>query len=96
MYAILELSSEFELRQKTCWSFKSKVQQAMESSLNQPLTGTIHVDEFMFGGPEEDKKGRSKGLKSLRNQNKRIENGIIRLQYRNQVNKNRFVPTQLQ
>jgi len=61
----LELSSEFELRQKTCWSFKSKVQQAMKSSLNHPLTGIIHVDEFMIGGPEEDKRGRSKGLKKL-------------------------------
>lgn len=50
----------------------------------------------MVGGPEEDKKGISKGLKSLRNHNMRIENGIIRLQYRNQTNKNRFVPTQLQ
>ena len=37
----------------------------MESSLNHPLTGTIHVDEFMVGGPEENKKGRSKGLKKL-------------------------------
>lgn len=61
----LELSSEFELRQKTCWAFKSKVQQVMESSLNYPLTGTIHVDEFMVGGPEENKKGRSKGSKKL-------------------------------
>lgn len=61
----LELSSEFELRQKTCLSFKSKVQQAMKSSLNHPLTGIIHVDEFMVGGPEENKKGRSKGLKKL-------------------------------
>ena len=61
----LELSSEFELRQKTCWSFKSKVQQAMKSSLNHPLTGIIHVDEFMVGGPEENQKGRSKGLKKL-------------------------------
>ena len=61
----LELSSEFELRQKTCWFFKSKVQQAMKSSLNHPLTGVIHVDEFMIGGPEENKKGKSKGLKKL-------------------------------
>lgn len=60
-----ELSSEFELRQKTCWSFKLKVQQSMQSSLNHPLTGTIHVDEFMIGGPEKDKRGRSKGLKKL-------------------------------
>jgi hypothetical protein len=35
----------------------------MGSSLNHPLTGTIYVDEFMAGGPEENKKGRSKGLK---------------------------------
>ena len=27
-----ELSEEFELRQKTCWEFKWKVQQAMQSS----------------------------------------------------------------
>lgn len=61
----LELSNEFELRQKTCWSFKLKIQQAMSSSLNHPLTGVIHVDEFMIGGPEEGKKGRSKGNKKL-------------------------------
>jgi len=46
-------------------AFKSKIQQAMKSSLNYPLTGTIHVDEFMVGGPEEDKRGRSKGSKKL-------------------------------
>jgi hypothetical protein len=61
----LELSSEFELSQKTCWAFKSKVQQEMGSSLSHSLTGTIHVDELMIGGPEEIKKGRSKGLKKL-------------------------------
>ena len=37
----------------------------MQSSLNHPLTGTIHVDEFMVGGPEENKKERRKGLKKL-------------------------------
>lgn len=61
----LELSKEFELRQKTCWSFKLKIQQAMASSMNYPLNGTVHVDEFMIGGPEEGKKGRSKGDKKL-------------------------------
>lgn len=29
----LELSREFDLRQKTCWGFKWKIQQAMQSSL---------------------------------------------------------------
>ena len=61
----LELSSEFELRQKTCWLFKQKVQEAMRSSLKSQLTGVIHADEFVIGGPEEGKKGRSKGSKKL-------------------------------
>ena len=61
----LELSNEFELRQMTCWSFKQKLQQVMKSSLKIPLTGLVHVDEFVIGGPEEGKKGRSKGLKKL-------------------------------
>lgn len=61
----LELSSEFELRQKTCWAFRRKVQLAMRSSLKSPLTGMVHVDEFVIGGPVEGKKGRSKGMKKL-------------------------------
>ena len=61
----LELSNEFELRQMTCWAFKQKLQQVMKSSLKSLLTGIIHVDEFMVGGPEVGKKGRSKGLKKL-------------------------------
>ena len=61
----LELSNEFELRQKTCWEFKWKIQQAMASSLQYPLEGKVHVDEFMIGGPEEQKRGRHKGAKKL-------------------------------
>lgn len=61
----LELSHEFELRQPTCWEFKWKIQQAMQSSKLHPLTGEVHVDEFFIGGPEEQKRGRSKGNKRL-------------------------------
>lgn len=61
----LELSHEFELRQPTCWGFKWKIQQAMQSSKRYPLTGEVHVDEFFIGGPEEQKPGRSKGNKRL-------------------------------
>lgn len=61
----LELSNEFELRQMTCWAFKQKLQQVMKSSLKSPLTGVVYVDEFVVGGPEVEKKGRSKGLKKL-------------------------------
>jgi len=61
----LELGREFELRQETCWAFKLKIQRAMASSLKYPLKGTVHVDEFMVGGPEAGKRGRSKGDKKL-------------------------------
>lgn len=61
----LELSEEYELRQKTCWAFKWKIQQAMRSSLLYPLGGEVHVDEFYIGGEEEQKYGRTKGKKKL-------------------------------
>lgn len=61
----LELSREFDLRQKTCWNFKWKIQQAMAISLTNPLQGLVHVDEFFIGGPEIQKRGRSQGDKKL-------------------------------
>lgn len=61
----LELSQEYELRQKTCWAFKRKIQQAMQSSMQYPLSGIVHVDEFFISGEEEGKPGRSKGDKKL-------------------------------
>ena len=39
-----ELSRKLNLRQKTCWSFKRKVMNAMKSSRNHPITGTAEVD----------------------------------------------------
>lgn len=60
-----ELSEEYELRQKTCWAFKWKIQQAMRSSRRYPLEGQVHVDEFYVGGVEEQKRGRSCGRKRL-------------------------------
>lgn len=55
----VELSNEFDLRQITCWNFKRKIQEVMHSSKKHPLTGTVHVDEFMTGAYEEGKQGRS-------------------------------------
>jgi hypothetical protein len=46
-----ELSRKLGLRQKTCWSFKQKVIEAMKSGGNNPLKGNIEVDEFYVGGP---------------------------------------------
>jgi hypothetical protein len=61
----LELSNEFGLRQKTCWDFKWKLQKVMKSSKKYLLEGEIHVDEFLIGGAEEQKRGRSKSKKKL-------------------------------
>jgi len=55
----LELSEEFSLRQKTCWEFKWKIQQAMASSKQYKLTDLVHIDEFLIGEYEEGKVGRS-------------------------------------
>ena len=41
------------------------MQEVIKSSLKRPLTGLVHVDEFIIGGPEKGKRGRSKGLKKL-------------------------------
>jgi len=72
-----ELSKEFEQRQKTCWEFKWKIQQAMRSSGNYPLKGVVHVDEFYVGGEEEGgKRGRGKGNKRLVIVALEIDNGV--------------------
>ena len=60
-----ELSEEYELRQKTCWEFKWKIQQAMQGTGNYPLTGKVHVDEFYVGGAEEGVIGRGSKNKRL-------------------------------
>ena len=59
------LSRELSLRQKTCLSFKRKVQEAMKSSQQHPLTGLVDVDEIAIGGHDEQSQGRSKGDKKL-------------------------------
>lgn len=60
-----ELSEEYGLRQKICWEFKWKIQQAMQSSKQHPLTDDVQVDEFYVGAPEEGVPGRKAGKKRL-------------------------------
>ena len=61
----VELSKEYNINQKSAWLFKRKAQEAMKSSGKYPLNGKVEVDEFMIGGPEEKRRGRSKGDKKL-------------------------------
>lgn len=60
----LDLSSEFDLCQKTCWLLKQKVQEAMRSSLKSQLTGLIHADEFVLAVQKKVKKEEVKGRKN--------------------------------
>lgn len=59
----IELGREYALQQKTCWLFKRKAQEAMKSNGASMLEGIIQIDEFVIGGQEEKKQGRSEGKK---------------------------------
>ena len=60
-----ELAKEFGCQQKSAWLLKAKLQNMMKSSNNFPLEEEVQVDEFLVGGLEEGKQGRSHGKKSL-------------------------------
>lgn len=58
-----QMSKRLNIRYNTAWLFMHKVRIAMKSSENFPMTGTVIVDEFVFGGKEDLKQGRSKDSK---------------------------------
>ncbi|WMJ74117.1 IS1595 family transposase [Cytophagaceae bacterium ABcell3] len=60
------LAERFGLQQKTTWFFRQKVQQAMKSSLEYPLTDEVHVDEFEIGTPQKGQQGRSASEEKVR------------------------------
>jgi hypothetical protein len=54
-----QVAKRYSITQKTAWLFMQKVRIAMESSGKYPLLGNVHVDEFVVGGKETGKQGRS-------------------------------------
>ena len=54
-----QMSKRYEIRYVTAWSFMQKVRSAMKSSEKYPMYGDVIVDEFVFGGKEDLKQGRS-------------------------------------
>lgn len=54
-----ELSRKLGLRQKTCWLFKRKIMNAMQSSGNNKVDDNVEVDETVIGGQEEGVVGRN-------------------------------------
>jgi len=57
------ISERFGVTEKTARLFMHKVREAMKSSGNHPMEGNVHVDEFVIGGKEEGKVGRSYNVK---------------------------------
>ncbi len=49
----------YGVTEKTARLFMLKVREAMSSSGNSPMDGNVHVDEFVLGGREQGKIGRS-------------------------------------
>jgi len=54
-----QVARRYSISPTTAWTFMHKVRKAMESSHQQPMDGEVHVDEFVFGGKETLKQGRS-------------------------------------
>lgn len=49
----------YGVTEKTARLFMLKIREAMSPSGNNPMDGTVHVDEFVLGGKEKEKVGRS-------------------------------------
>ena len=54
-----QMAKRYGITQKTAWFFMQKVKLGMKSSFQNPLTGNVQVDEFVIGGKETGKQGRS-------------------------------------
>lgn len=55
----LQMSVRYGIHERTARLFMHKVREAMKSSGDNPIEGIVHVDEFVVGGHEESKQGRS-------------------------------------
>jgi ribosomal protein S27AE/transposase-like protein len=54
-----QIAKRYGITQKTAWLFSQKVKLAMKSSMSFPMQGNVQVDEFVVGGKEIGKQGRS-------------------------------------
>jgi transposase-like protein len=58
-----QVAKRYSISRTTAWSFMHKVRKAMQSSKKHPIIGDVQVDEFVFGGKESLKQGRSNDSK---------------------------------
>jgi hypothetical protein len=58
-----QMAKRYGISRTTAWTFMHKTRVAMKSSQSYPMEGDIQVDEFVFGGKENLKQGRSRDAK---------------------------------
>lgn len=58
-----QIGRRLNISRQTAWLFMHKVRLAMKSSESYPCENEVYVDEFVFGGREDLKQGRSNDAK---------------------------------
>ena len=58
-----QIAKRYGISRTTAWAFIHRVRTAMQSSQKQLIEGEVQVDEFVFGGKENLKQGRSSDVK---------------------------------
>jgi transposase-like protein len=61
-----QIAKRYGISRPTAWLFTKKIRLAMKSSEQYPMEGTVHVDEFVVGGKEASKQGRSYDTKKAK------------------------------
>lgn len=54
-----QMGKRYGIKRQTAWLFMQKVREGMKSSGKSPMKGKVVVDEFVVGGREVNKQGRS-------------------------------------
>jgi transposase-like protein/predicted RNA-binding Zn-ribbon protein involved in translation (DUF1610 family) len=62
----IQVGKRYGISQTSAWFFMQKVRVAMKSSQKYPLSEIVHVDEFVVGGKEDGKQGRSYNTKKTK------------------------------
>lgn len=67
-----QVAKRYGISRQTAWAFMHRVRSSMQSSKEHPLKGQVQDDEFVFGGKEKLKQGRSTDSKK-----KKIVGGML-------------------
>ncbi len=58
-----QVAKRYSISRTTAWTYMHKIRIAMQSSGKYPMKGKVQVDEFVYGGKETLKQGRSNNSK---------------------------------